>query len=299
MDLFIEYYHKILDKLEGWLDSAVTMLPNFILAILITTLAYFIARYGRTLTTRIMHGISKNTAINKLIGSVAFIFLFVGGLFTALSILNLDQTVASLLAGAGIIGLAIGFAFKDIAANFLAGIYMAIKSPINVGDVLEYQDVFGIVKNIGLRASSIQTFQGQDVVVPNRLIIEEKYTHYTINRERRIDLDVGISYGDDLEKAEKVAIGAVKKIDYLKKDKPVDLFYLEFGDSAINFTIRYWITYNPGDGAAYYKALSQGIKNIKKAFEENDITITFPIRTLDFGIKGGTSLAEMLEEKGK
>ncbi len=296
IDFFLEYYHKITDKLLGWLDSAVTMLPNFILALLIAMAAYFIARYGRLLTYRLMKRVSGNEAIDNLMGSIAFVALLAGGLFTSLSVLNLDKTVASLLAGAGIIGLAIGFAFKDIAANFLAGIYMAIKSPINVGDVIEYQDVMGRVKNIGLRASSILTWQGQDVVIPNRKIIEEKYTHYTINNERRIDLKVGISYGDDLEKAEKVALEAVGRIDHLKKDRSPDLYYLEFGDSAIIFTVRYWIPYAPESGAAYFQAISQGIKHIKKAFEENDITITFPIRTLDFGIKGGTTLAAMLRE---
>jgi small conductance mechanosensitive channel len=70
--------------------------------------------------------------------------------------------------------LALGFAFKDIAANFIAGIYLAIKSPINVGDIIDYQGEMGAVKEIGLRSSTINTFQGQDVIIPNRLIMQEK-----------------------------------------------------------------------------------------------------------------------------
>jgi small-conductance mechanosensitive channel len=194
--------------------------------------------------------------------------------------------------------LALGFAFKDIAANFIAGIYLVIKSPINVGDIIDYQGEMGAVKEIGLRSSTINTFQGQDVIIPNRLIMQEKYTHYSINGERRIDLDVGISYGDDLDKVEKVTLEAISSISYLKNGKPVDLYFKEFGDSAIIFSVRYWINYQQDDYLRYLRAQSQGIKNIKKAFDQNNITITFPIRTIDFGIKGGKSLAETISESG-
>ncbi len=156
-----------------------------------------------------------------------------------------------------------------------------------------------MVKDIGLRSSSIRTWQGQDVVIPNRLLMEQKYTHFTINKERRIDLDVGISYGDDLEKVEKVTLDAINKITFINKQKPVDLYFKEFGDSAIIFSVRYWVNYVSDDFLVYLRALSQGIKNIKKAYDENNITITFPIRTIDFGIKGGKSLAEMLNERKK
>ena len=136
--------------------------------------------------------------------------------------------------------------------------------------------------------------QGQDVVIPNRLIMEKEYTHYTINRHRRIDLSVGISYGDDLEKAEKITLGAIKQVKELKSNKPVDLFYNEFGNSSINFMVRYWVNFNKETD--YLGALSQGIKNIKKAYDENNITITFPIRTIDFGMKVGKTLADMIKE---
>lgn len=128
------------------------------------------------------------------------------------------------------------------------------------------------------------------------LIMQGKYTHFSINGERRIDLDVGISYGDDLDKVEKVTLEAIKQISYLQKGKPVDLYFKEFGDSAIIFSVRYWVDYHTADYLRYLRAQSQGIKNIKKAFDKNDITITFPIRTIDFGIKGGKSLSDMLKE---
>jgi small conductance mechanosensitive channel len=258
------------------LDSLIVLLPNFVVAIFVILLTILVAKLVRKLASPMMNKITKNEAINGLTSSIALFLTIAFGVFIALRVLNLDQTVTSLLSGLGIVGLALGFAFKDIAANYIAGIYLAVKSPINVGNIIDYQNERGAVKEIGLRSSTIKTFQGQDVIIPNRLIMQEKYTHYSINGEQRIDLDVDISYGDDLEKVEKVALEAINKISYLRKEKPVDLYYKEFGDSAIIFTIRYWVDYNIDDYLRYLRAQSQGIKNIKKGFRQKRHYHYFP-----------------------
>ncbi|MCB2220454.1 MAG: mechanosensitive ion channel family protein [Bacteroidetes bacterium] len=284
-------YNLLIDKLDSWLNTAISMLPNFVIAIGALLLIMLMGKLLRKVLRKALDKVSGNIAVNRLIESLIKIIFLIVGLFVALGIMNLDKTVTSLLAGVGIIGLALGFAFQDAASNFISGIYLAIRSPINVGDLIEVNDKFGTVKKIGLRATTILSFQGQDIVVPNRLIFEDSYTHYTINGEQRIDLEVGVSYGDDLEKVEKVTLAAINSLDFIKKDKPVDLFYNEFGNSSINFIVRYWV--NMGKRRDYLKGLSEGVKAIKKAYDENDITIPFPIRTLDFGIKGGEKLSEM------
>ena len=289
-----DVFRKILGKFERWIDTFILMLPNFLLAIIVILLFYFLARILTRFFDKTLDRFSSNIAVNRLITSVFHFMVVIIGLFVALGILNLDKTVTSLLAGVGIAGLAIGLAFKDVAANFLAGIYMAIKSPVNMGDLIEYEDHYGRISQIGLRATVLTTLQGQDVVIPNRYLMENPYIHYTINKMRRIDLNVGISYGDNLDKVEEVTLEAINGIDFLKKDKPVDFYYQEFGSSSINFVIRYWVDFKKETD--YLSALSEGIKRIKKAYDQNDITITFPIRTLDFGIKGGKTLSEMLKE---
>lgn len=293
---FQEYLTIIRDKLEEWAESIITMVPNFLLSGAILAFTILFGRWFRKVFRRLIRRISKNEAINNLLTNVIYFAIVILGIFISLQVLNLDKTVTSLLAGLGIAGLALGFAFKEIVSNFIAGIYLAIKSPVNVNDIIEYDGIKGIVKQIGLRAINIRTFQGQDVIIPNRLIVEEKYTHYTINQQRRIDLEVGISYGDDLNKVETVTLDAVKKIPFIRHDKNIDFYYKKFGDSAIIFTVRYWVDYLPDNYLIYLRARSEGIKNIKQAYDQNGITITFPIRTLDFGIKGGRSLSDMLGE---
>jgi len=287
---------KLVDKLESWLDNLITMLPNFVVAVLLLFLVFFLARFLRNLIKRPLSRMIGNPTITNIISSMVHLAIILTGFFIALDILDLDKAVTSLLAGVGIAGLAFGFAFKEAASNFISGIYMAIKSPINEGDLISYEEDYGIIKSIGLRATKLTTLQGQVVVIPNRLLMENRFTHYSINKERRIDLSVGISYGDDLEKAEKITIEAIQSIGYLKEGKTVDLYYTAFGSSSIDFVVRYWVNFNKETD--YLRAVSDGIKTIKKAYDEHDITITFPIRTLDFGIKGGKTLTEMLQEVG-
>ncbi|HYW94186.1 MAG TPA: mechanosensitive ion channel family protein [Bacteroidales bacterium] len=287
-------FEKIAGKLNDWLTRSIEMLPNFVMAVILITIFILLAKFVDRILRNTLNRFSKNEAVNSLVASLVSTMTVLLGIFIALDVLNLDKTVTSLLAGIGIVGLALGFAFKDAASNFISGIYMAIKSPINTGDLISYEDIYGRVKEIGLRATTVTSLQGQDIIIPNRLLVENIYTHYTTNRTRRIDLAIGVSYGDDLEKTEKVTLEAVKGIDYILKTKPVDLYFTEFGDSSINLTVRYWVNFRKETD--YLRALSDGIKNIKKAYAQNDITITFPIRTLDFGIKGGTTLSEMLKE---
>ncbi len=295
MNYLDDAYQIITSKIGNWVDQVVSMLPNFVIAVLIIVLFYIAARLIASLVSKTLSRFSNNVAIIKLVVSLSRIIIMTAALFIALGILELEKTVTSLLAGVGIVGLAIGFAFKDTIANFLSGIYIAIKSTVNVGDIMQFNDHYGTVKSIGLRAVKIQTFQGQEVVIPNRLIFEDIYTHYTISNERRIDLNVGISYGEDLQRVEDLTLEAIKSIDYLKKNKPIDLYYMEFGDSSINFAIRYWVRFEKQTD--YLRALSDGIKRIKSTYDKNGITIPFPIRTLDFGIKGGKTLNQVFPHK--
>ena len=284
MESFDNSYSLIIDKLRTWADTFIQMFPNFVVAVIVLFLFYVIARLLVAFLAKTVFKISQNVAVNKLIASLTRIAVMTAGLFVALGILELDKTVTSLLAGVGIMGLAIGFAFKDAIANFLSGIYITLKSTVNVGNIIEFGDHYGTIESIGLRAIKMKTFQGQEVVIPNRLIFEDVYIHYTVYGERRIDLNVGISYGEDLQHVEDITLAAINSIDYLKKDKPVDFYYQEFGDSSINFIIGYWVDFEKQTD--YLNALHDGVKKIKTAYDENGITIPFPIRTLDFGIKG-------------
>ena len=281
----------ITDKLETWVKDFIVLLPNLVVAIVVVLIFYLIAKLIRNVAHRVLGKVSRNQAVNNLILTIVYTGVVVIGFFIALEIMKWDGAVTSLLAGVGIVGLALGFAFQDIAANFIAGVIIAVSEPFRVGDILESGDNFGTVKDINLRTTIVTTFQGVDVIVPNKKLLDEVVINYTNTNDRRVDLSVGVSYGDDLQKVKDVTINAVKAVGSIDNSRDITLFYKEFGDSSINFVIRFWC--RSARQLDFLQAQSDAIMAIKQAYDDNDIMIPFPIRTLDFGIKGGEKLSEM------
>lgn len=286
-------YNLIVEKLDTWLDTLIAMLPNLILAVIVLLIFAAISKFLKKALKKVLVRTITNKTVINLLNTMAGILVIGIGVFIALSVLQLDGTVASLLATAGVIGLALGFAFQDIAANFISGIILSIRHPFDIDDLIESHDICGYVVDLNLRNTVIKTPEGQIVYIPNKLVFENPLTNYTKNFERRVDLSCGVSYGDDLELAKKLAIQAVEALDCYEKERGIELFYTEFGGSSINFDIRFWVDFrrNPD----FLSARSEAIIAIKKKFDENNISIPFPITTLDFGIKGGEKLDEMLQ----
>ncbi len=278
-------------KLKEWLEKLIAMLPNFVIAILVLVAFFLLARLARKLVSQLLSKISDKQELNKLFSNLSYLIVLGLGVFLALGILNLSTIVTSLLAGAGIIGLALAFAFQDISANFVSGIFIAFQKPFQVGDIIEAEGHTGKVSEISLRITTITTFQGLEVMIPNKELFQGTVVNFTNTKERRVDLAVGVSYGDDLRKVKDLTLKTVKELSCIDKSKDVTLFYNEFGSSSINFAVRFYA--KSAQQVDYLTAQSEAIMSVKEAFDSNDITIPFPIRTLDFGIKGGEKLSEM------
>ena len=280
------------NKLYSWYEGVVSVLPNIALALLVFILFLFLAKIARNLSGGLLGKLKYSVSVRNLFKTIVYIFTLLLGLFVCLELLDLEKTVTSLLAGAGVLGLAIGFAFQEIASNFIAGIIIAIREPYKISDIVEIKEFFGEVTEINLRTTHITTFDELEVIIPNKTMFTEPFINYTTTPSRRMDLKVGVSYAEDLQYVEDIALNAVKDIPNRDLSREPEFFYEEFGDSSINFNIRVWVSYPKNQ--AYLNARHRAIKNIKSAFDANGITIPFPIRTIDFGIKGGKPLSEML-----
>lgn len=284
-------YDIIVNKLSSWAREFIRLLPNIALASLILVVGFFIAKWCRSLASKILRRFIHNETLDKLLASLVYIFCLGVTIFIALSVLQLDKALTSVLAGAGIVGLALAFAFQDIAANFMSGIFLFVRKPLLTGDIVKVQDYMGKVVDINIRDIVVKTFQGQMVIIPNKEVLQNPIENYSMLGKRRMDLTVGVSYGDDLQKVKDVTLKAVEGIPNLAED-PVTLFFSEFGDSSINFEIRIWV--NTPEQLTYLQVQSDAVMRIKKAYDQNNITIPFPIRTLDFGIKGGLPLQDVV-----
>jgi small conductance mechanosensitive channel len=284
----------LVDKLTGWAEKAILILPNLLVAILILVISVFLSNLVGKLITKVLKRYLKNRALANFVVTLSKVLVVFLGLLLATSVLHLDQAITSLLAGLGIVGVALGFAFQDISANFVSGVAMAVKDkyPFAVGDLIQTQDIIGNVEHMNLRATTIKTFQGQAIIVPNKVIYEKPITNYSFIGMRRVDLEVGVSYAEDLEKVQAVVLDAIKDLEDLIEGKELEFYYKDFRESSVNFELRFWVKFDKQN--EYLNARHEAIKAIKKAFDANGITIPFPIRTLDFGIKKGKSLSEMV-----
>lgn len=288
-------FELIITKLQHWLHEFIALLPNIILAALILAVGLVLSKVLKRLFAKLLHRYSKNRSVNRLFLSLFYVSLIGIFVFSALTILKLDKAVTTILAGAGILGLALAFAFQDIAANFISGIFISFRQPIRIGNIVKIKDFMGKIEDINLRDTVVRTFQGQMVIIPNKEVFQNPIENYSLLGKRRFDLSIGISYGDDLEKVKTVTLQAVAQMEGLSTEDETSFFYNEFGDSSINFTLRLWVK-NP-EQPEYLNVGSNAIMKIKAAYDANNIMIPFPIRTLDFGIKGGVPLRQAFPEK--
>lgn len=292
MEQLNESFNNLVDKLEGWLDAIIVLLPNLVLAAVVMGIGLLFTRLVRGWVERAIQKFSNHKAVNKLAVNIITAGFVMIVLLIVLSILNLNTALQSLLAAGGVAGLAVGLALQDPIMNLFSGVMMSTKSAFEIGDWVETNDHVGRIEKITLRSTLIRTPKGEEVILPNKLIYHNPLKNYTHSGERRVDLACGVSYGDDLREVRTVAVQAIKDQVSYDHDREVELFFTDFGDSSINFNLRFWLK-NP-DWKAYFAAQSEAIIALKGAFDANDIMIPFPIRTLDFGIRGGEPLDSVL-----
>ncbi len=272
---------KLWNKLDGWLDAIVLKLPNIVMAILVMILFYFIAKGVRTLLNRFLLSRIGQISIRRMMSKVVFITVILLGFFIALGVLDLDKVLTSVLAGAGVIGLAIGLALQGTLSNTLGGLILSFMPNININDYIEVEDTAGFVSEISLRNIVLRRPDNNFVIIPNSKFIDGSFTNYSISKRSRIAVRCGVGYGSKLQEVEDLVIQLISANFEHKEGEEVEFFFTEFGDSSINFMTRFWIDMvkSKQEHAARHKA----IKLIKSHFDAKGINIPFPIRTLDFG----------------
>lgn len=272
-------------ELTSWTRTAIRYLPKLAVAILLLVIFTFLSRWLSRWVIRGLARVSTNVSLVNLTGAVVRVLVVAVGLFVALGVLGLDKTVTSLLAGAGVIALAIGFAFQDLTANFISGTMIALAQPIQVGDVVETNGYTGKVLDIKLRSIVIDNGQGQTVEIPSKDVFQKPIKNFSRIGQRRIEVAAGVSYIDDLVKAQHIAKTAVSQLPFVVQHLPVDLHYRAFADANIQFVIWFWI--NPAVTNPQ-TAQSEAIMAVKHAFDENNILIVFAAQTFDLKQKLAT-----------
>lgn len=290
-------FQPLFEELQAWWTGFLKLLPNLLLGILVAVVGTVVTRVTKKYFDRLSRRLINDHTIANLLSNVFTIAVGMLFIFLVLSVLELEGAVRSLLAGAGVVGLALGLAFQDPILNFFSGILLTIRHLFRPGDLIKVDGYFGKVKNITLRHTALESLQGQDVLIPNKIVAQSPITNYNKLKKRRVDIACGVSYGDDLKKVREVTVKAIEDKVRHDQDKGVELFFEEFGGSSINYTLRFWLENQQTDQKTFLAAQSKAIMAIVNAYNAHDIMIPFPIRTLDFGIKGGEKLSAMLAGK--
>ncbi len=270
---------KAITKLNLIFDKLITMLPNMGIALLVLLAFFILAKIAKNASKKAFSRSVKNKILENLLSSIVYTTVFFIGVFYALGILDLDKTVTSLLAGAGVLGLGISLAFKETISNFIAGFVLAIRQPFKQGDIIEVKGINGTVNEITLRETKINNFDGQEVIIPNNEVLNNPIKNFSSVGRRKITLKVGVSYDEKLEEVKRIARESLMSLSFLKEGD-LTIHFDTFDSSSINFTIRMWIDFPNGE-IGYLDAVEKIIFTIKSAFDQNNINIPYPIRTIE------------------
>ncbi|NIP25252.1 MAG: mechanosensitive ion channel [Phycisphaerae bacterium] len=205
---------------------------------------------------------------------IHYIVIFIGFLF-ALSVLGFDVTKLTILVSA--FGIGIGFGLQSIVNNFVCGLILLFERPVRVGDIIELAGKWAEIKKIGLRSTTIQTFEQADVIIPNADLVTGQVTNWTLsNRRVRIAIPVGVAYGSDIPLVMETLMACANTNSKITKTPEPQVLFLDFGESTLDFELRVWVL----DAEYRLKVKSELNQEIERSFREAKIEIAFPQRDL-------------------
>ncbi|MET7027783.1 mechanosensitive ion channel family protein [Sediminicola luteus] len=272
---------KLYNKLDGWLDAIILKLPNIFMAILVMVMFYFLARIIRNLLKKLLAKSDSQQSVQDIIGKVVFVTIMLLGFFVALGVLELNTVLTSILAGAGVIGLAVGLALQGTLNNTFGGMILSFMPNLKINDFIESDGYSGFVSEINLRNIVLRQPDNNYVIIPNSNFIDGTFTNYSLSERSRISVACGVGYESSLQDVEDLVVKLIAENFEQKESESVEFFFTEFGDSSINFITRFWI--DMVDNKQKLAATHKAVKIIKEHFDKQNINIPFPIRTLDFG----------------
>jgi len=269
------------NKIGGLVNGFIIMLPNIILALIVFVAFFFAARWLKIVVKRLTRRHRQARNLGMVLGRLAQGIVILIGLFVALSIVVPTFRAGDLVQLLGISGVAIGFAFRDILQNFLSGILILLTEPFQIDDQIVFKGFEGTVENIETRATTIKTYDGRRIVIPNSELFTNSVTVNTAYDSRRMEYDFGIGYGDDVEEAKRLMLETIHSIDDILKDPAPDVFLLELGESSVNIRARWWI--KPPRRIDDLNSRDKVISAIKqKLYVENGIDLPYPTRQILF-----------------
>ena len=268
------------NQLEGYAIGFWSVLPQLILSIVFLCFLWAIIRIVQAVVPGALRRAHMRRSLIDVIMMLIVVGMWLFGVLIAVTIAFPTITPGKALTALGVGGVAIGFAFKDVFENFLAGILLLIREPFAVEDYIECEGFEGQVEEITIRDTHVRQTDGQLVVAPNAMFFKNPVTIRTARDVRRTTVICGVAYGEDVDAAREVIANAVRGVDAVRDDvRDVEIFAQEFADSSINFEVTWWTGSRPID---IRSSRDKVVAAVKRALDDAGIEIPFPYRTLTF-----------------
>jgi small-conductance mechanosensitive channel len=267
-------------KLEELLSGFIAALPGIFLAAIVFAAFYGIGRAIRWVVRRTTEKRGRARTAGIVIGRLAQGLVLLVGLLVALSVALPTFKPGDVVQLLGIGSVAIGFAFRDILQNFLAGILLLLTQPFRIGDQIIAGNHEGTVEDIQTRATFIKTYDGRRIVIPNATLFTEKVVVNTAFDERRLEYDIGIGYGDDINKAKALILEAIDGLPEVLQEPAPEVLVMELAPSSVNLRARWWI--RPPRRADALDARDRVLDAIKQRLSEHGIDLPFPTQQVLF-----------------
>ena len=263
---------SIIEKLDSWLDGLIRNLPNILMGIVVFIAMIYISKWlGKGIKKLLVKRGRDN--FGEILGGFLRWTLTLVGLMLALTIMSPNLNPADLIAGLGVSSVAIGFAFKDILQNWLAGILILMRQPFELGDQIVVNGFEGSVERIETRATIIRQYDGQRIVVPNSEIYTNSVKVITANELIRSQYDIGLGYDQPREKAFEILRDTIKNTKGVSGERPIDILPWDQSDSWLTIRVRWW---TDSERANVVKVFSDVILNTQNAMDDAGIDLPFP-----------------------
>jgi len=267
----MNFKQELMSALEGYWQNLAHWMPKLFLAIILLLFFFFLSVQVKRLLTRWLNARMDDPLLARFLSGTSKWILNLIGIAFSMKVVGLGDIAGGLAAGAGLSAIVIGFAFKDIGENFMAGILLAFRRPFRVGDTIEVEDTIGNVVALDMRITQVKTFDGKDVFIPNSLLIKDQLINYTIDGFLRQDFIVGVDYQTDLTKAITIILDTVSDVSgILQEDKKPTVVVSSLDSSSIALQVFYWLdTFDKSISGLKIKTMA--IQRTLKALEEGDI----------------------------
>jgi small-conductance mechanosensitive channel len=226
------------------------------------------------LHTRIRASLLRNV-ISRAAGAIAFLV----GVYVVLRISGLTQLALTIVGGTGLIGLAVGIAFRDITENFLASIFLSMQSPFATGDLVEVDGVLGYVQQLNVRTTILMTLNGNIVQIPNANVYKTNICNFTTNANRREVFDIGIGYDDSIANAQEIALRVMQGHPAVLNSPEPSVLVESLQASTVNLRVYFWLN---GTEHSWLKVRSAVIRLVKIAFQKHNISMPDDAREVVF-----------------